>query len=147
MQIRPMTKEDYDEVFAMWQITTKRALSRADERDQIERYLRRNEGMSQVAVIDGKIVGTVLAGHDGRRGFIHHMAVLPEYRRRRIGHALAEKAIEMIARDGIDKTHIFCYQNNETGQQFWSDFGFTKRDDVFVFSYMNRKQDKEGTEQ
>ncbi len=147
MQIRPMTKEDYDEVFAMWQITTKRALSRADERDQIERYLRRNEGMSQVAVIDGKIVGTVLAGHDGRRGFIHHMAVLPEYRRRRIGHALAEKAIEMIARDGIDKTHIFCYQNNETGQKFWSDFGFTKRDDVFVFSYMNRKQDKEGTEQ
>ena len=135
MQIRPMTKEDYDEVFAMWQITTKRALSRADERDQIERYLRRNEGMSQVAVIDG------------RRGFIHHMAVLPEYRRRRIGHALAEKAIEMIARDGIDKTHIFCYQNNETGQKFWSDFGFTKRDDVFVFSYMNRKQDKEGTEQ
>ena len=134
MQIRPMTKEDYDEVFAMWQITTKRALSRADERDQIERYLRRNEGMSQVAVIDGKIVGTVLAGHDGRRGFIHHMAVLPEYRRRRIGHALAEKAIEMIARDGIDKTHIFCYQNNETGQKFWSDFGFTKRDDVFVFS-------------
>ena len=147
MQIRPMTKEDYDEVFAMWQITTKRALSRADERDQIERYLRRNEGMSQVAVIDGKIVGTVLAGHDGRRGFIHHMAVLPEYRRRRIGHALAEKAIEMIARDGIDKTHIFCYQNNETGQKFWSNFGFTKRDDVFVFSYMNRKQDKEGTEQ
>ena len=147
MQIRPMTKEDYDEVFAMWQITTKRALSRADERDQIERYLRRNEGMSQVAVIDGKIVGTVLAGHDGRRGFIHHMAVLPEYRRRRIGHALAEKAIEMIARDGIDKTHIFCYQNNETGQKFWSDFGFTKRDDVFVFFYLFRKQDKEGTEQ
>ena len=147
MQIRPMTINDYDEVFAMWQITTKRALSKADERDQIERYLLRNAGMSQVAVIDGKIVGTVLAGHDGRRGFIHHMAVLPEYRRRRIGHALAEKAIEMIARDGIDKTHIFCYQNNETGQKFWSDFGFTKRDDVFVFSYMNRKQDKEGTEQ
>ena len=82
MIIRPMTIDDYDEVFAMWQITTKRALSKADERSQIERYLRRNEGMSQVAVIDGKIVGTVLAGHDGRRGFIHHMAVMPEYRRR-----------------------------------------------------------------
>ena len=147
MTIRPMTIDDYDEVFAMWQITSRRALSRADEREPIARYLARNAGMSQVAVADGKIVGTVLAGHDGRRGFIHHMAVLPEYRRRRIGHALAEKAIEMIARDGIDKTHIFCYQNNETGQKFWSDFGFTKRDDVFVFSYMNRKQDKEGTEQ
>lgn len=147
MQIRPMTIQDYDEVFAMWQITTKRALSKADERSQIERYLLRNEGMSQVAVVDGKIVGTVLAGHDGRRGFIHHMAVLPDYRRRHIGHRLAEKAIEMISRDGIDKTHIFCYQNNETGQNFWKDFGFEKRDDVFVFSYVNSKQTKEGIEQ
>ena len=147
MQIRPMTINDYDEVFAMWQITTKRALSKADERDQIERYLLRNAGMSQVAVVDGKIVGTVLAGHDGRRGFVHHMAVLPDYRRRHIGHRLAEKAIEMISRDGIDKTHIFCYQNNETGQNFWKDFGFEKRDDVFVFSYVNSKQTKEGIEQ
>lgn len=145
--IRPMTIDDYDEIFAMWQITTKRALSKADERDQIERYLLRNAGMSQVAVVDGKIVGTVLAGHDGRRGFIHHMAVLPDYRRRHIGHRLAEKAIEMISRDGIDKTHIFCYQNNETGQNFWKDFGFEKRDDVFVFSYVNSKQTKEGIEQ
>ena len=140
MMIRPMTKEDYDEIFAMWQITTKRALSKADERSQIERYLDRNPGMSQVAVVDGKIVGTVLAGHDGRRGFIHHMAVLPEYRRRHIGHRLAEKAIEMITNDGIDKTHIFCYRNNETGQNFWKDFGFKKREDVFVFSYDNQWQ-------
>ena len=99
-----MTIDDYDEVFAMWQITTKRALSKADEKSQIERYLRRNEGMSQVAVIDGKIVGTV---------------------------------IENIAADGIDKTHIFCYQNNETGQKFWRDFGFEKREDVYVFSFEN----------
>ncbi len=133
--IRPMTIEDYDEIFAMWQITSKRALSSADERPQIERYLKRNEGLSQVAVIDGKIVGTVLAGHDGRRGFIHHMAVLPEFRRRHIGHALAEKAIEKIKAEGIEKTHIFCYRDNETGQKFWSDFGFVKRDDIFDFSY------------
>ena len=133
--IRPMTIEDYDEVYAMWLITSKRALSSADERGQIERYLKRNEGLSQVAVIDGKIVGTVLAGHDGRRGFIHHMAVLPEYRRRHIGHALAEKAIEKIKSEGIEKTHIFCYQDNETGQKFWRDFGFVKRDDIFDFSY------------
>ncbi len=133
--IRPMTIEDYDEVYAMWLITSRRALSSADERGQIERYLKRNEGLSQVAVVDGKIVGTVLAGHDGRRGFIHHMAVLPEYRRRHIGHALAEKAIEKIKSEGIEKTHIFCYRDNETGQKFWRDFGFVKRDDIFDFSY------------
>lgn len=142
MIIRPMTIADYDEIYAMWQITTKRALSKADEKIQIERYLKRNPDMSQVAVIDGKIVGTVLAGHDGRRGFIHHMAVMPDYRRRHIGRQLAEKAIEKIGAEGIDKTHIFCYQNNKTGQGFWSDFGFQKRDDVFVFSYENNKIQK-----
>lgn len=140
MEIRPMTIEDYEEVFAMWQTTSKRALSKADEKPQMERYLTRNAGMSQVAVIDGRIVGTVLAGHDGRRGFIHHMAVMPDYRRRRIGHSLAEKAIEKITAEGIDKTHIFCYQNNETGQSFWRDFGFVKRDDVFVYSYNNSRE-------
>ena len=138
MIIRPMTKEDYDEVYAMWQTTSKRALSNADSREQIERYLDRNAGMSQAAVADGKIVGTVLAGHDGRRGFIHHMAVMPQYRRKGIGHSLANTAIEKIKAEGIDKTHIFCYQNNETGQNFWKDFGFKKRDDVFVYSFDNR---------
>lgn len=135
MIIREMTIADYEEVYQMWQTTSKRALSKADEKPQMECYLKHNAGMSQVAVIDGKIVGTVLAGHDGRRGFIHHMAVMPEYRRNRIGHSLAERAIEKIKSEGIDKTHIFCYQNNETGQSFWRDFGFVKRDDVFVYSF------------
>ena len=139
MIIREMTIDDYDEVYEMWQITTKRALSKADERDQMERYLKHNAGMSQVAVVDGKIVGTVLAGHDGRRGFIHHMAVLPEFRRKKIGHALAQTAIQKIREQGIDNTHIFCSQNNETGQSFWRDFGFEKREDVFVYSFSNDK--------
>ena len=139
MIIREMTIDDYDEVYEMWQITTKRALSKADERDQMERYLKHNAGMSQVAVVGGKIVGTVLAGHDGRRGFIHHMAVLPEFRRKKIGHALAQTAIQKIREQSIDKTHIFCYQNNETGQSFWRDFGFEKREDVFVYSFSNDK--------
>lgn len=139
MIIREMTIDDYDEVYKMWQITTKRALSKADERDQMERYLKHNAGMSQVAVVDGRIVGTVLAGHDGRRGFIHHMAVLPEFRRKRIGHALAQTAIKKIREQGIDKSHIFCYHNNETGQSFWRDFGFEKREDVFVYSFSNDK--------
>ena len=90
VQIKPMKIEDYDEIFAMWQITSKRALSKADDRDEIERYLKRNEGLSQIAVCDNKIVGTVLAGHDGRRGFIHHMAVMPDYRRKGIAKAMAE---------------------------------------------------------
>ena len=138
MNIRPMTIEDYDEVYAMWQITSKRALSEADSRENIEKYLSRNPLMSMVAVCDGKIVGTVLAGHDGRRGFIHHTAVHPDYRRRHIGKAMAEKAIEQIAKCGIEKTHIFCYSDNLTGQNFWKSLGFQRREDIFDFSITNK---------
>ncbi len=134
MQIRPMTIEDYDEVFAMWQITSKRALSSADSRENIKSYLERNPEMSQVAVCDGRIVGTVLAGHDGRRGFIHHTAVHPDYRRRHIGRAMAKKAIEKLAESGIEKTHIFCYSDNTTGQNFWRNLGFQRREELFDFS-------------
>ena len=141
MTIREMTIDDYEEVFALWQITSKRALSKADEKAKIESYLTRSEGMSKVAVIDGKIVGTVLASHDGIRVFIHHIAILPDYRRNRIGHELAKSAIKAIKEQGIDKTHIFCYQNNTTGQSFWQDFGFKKREDIFVFSFNNEDVD------
>lgn len=130
---------DYDEVYAMWQITTKRALSEADSRENIAFYLNRNPGMSQVARVDGKIVGTVLCGHDGRRGFIHHMAVLPDYRRHRIAGQMAQRAISALADSGIAKTHIFCYTDNSLGQSFWSAMGWEKRDDVYVFSCLNKK--------
>lgn len=140
MEIRSMTIDDYDKVFALWQITTKRALSEADSRESIEKYLNRNKGMSQVAVENGEIVGTVLAGHDGRRGFIYHMAVLPQYRRHHIGKKLAEIALQKIAEDGILKTHIYCFKDNFTGQNFWSSNGFEKREDIFDFSYNHKNE-------
>lgn len=135
VQIKDMSIDHYDEIFAMWQITSKRALSKADSREEIERYLNRNKGLSQIAVIDGKIVGTVLAGHDGRRGFIHHMAVMPEYRRKGIAKSMAERAVEKLAKEGITKTHIFTYCDNSAGQSFWGNMGFEKRNDIFVYSY------------
>ncbi len=130
MTIRPMTIEDYDEIFAMWQITTRRALSSADSRESIARYLERNPGMSMVAVEDEKIVGTVLAGHDGRVGFIHHMAVHPDYRRRHIGYTLAESAINRVKSDGIETMQIYCYIDNKTGQNFWKSLGFRQTENI-----------------
>lgn len=140
MTIRPMTIGDYDEVFAMWQITTKRALSSADSRERIAAYLARNPDMSQVAEIDGKIVGTVLAGHDGRCGFIHHMAVHPDFRRHHIGKQLAEEAVRRITADGIETTHIFSYLDNSVGQSFWATMGFERRGDLLV--YTKRKKNE-----
>lgn len=138
IEIRPMTAEDYDEIFAMWQMTTKRALSEADSRENIKFYLNRNPGMSKVAVADGEIVGTVLCGHDGRRGFIHHMAVKEDFRRHNIASKMAKAAIQSLQSEGIGKTHIFCYTNNNLGQSFWSALGWQKREDVFVYSYTDK---------
>lgn len=135
LQIREMIIEDYDEIFALWQVTTKRALSDADSRENIAKYLEHNKGMSLVGIVDGKIIATVLAGHDGRRGFIHHMAVSPDYRRMGVGRSLATEADKRIKQAGIKKTHIFCYKNNQLGQPFWKAMGFTKRDDIDVFSF------------
>ncbi len=133
--IREMNIGDYEGMYEMWQITTKRALSESDSKENIQKYLERNKGCSFVAEEKGKIVGTVLAGHDGRRGFIYHMAVHPDYRRRKIAHQMAEKALNALKEQGIYKTHIFCYENNNMGQGFWKDFGFKKRDDIYVFAY------------
>lgn len=135
VEIFEMTISHYDEIYALWQITSKRAMSKADSRDEIEKYLLRNKGLSQVAFIDGKIVGTVLAGHDGRRGYIHHMAVLPQYRRHGIAKQLATKALNMIQKEGIDKTHIFTYKDNLQGQSFWESLNFERRDDLFIYSF------------
>ena len=128
--IRPMTIEDYDKVFAMWQITTRRALSSADSRESIAKYLKRNPGMSQIALDGDLVVGTVLAGHDGRLGFIHHMAVRPEYRRHHIGRELARTALGKIAGDGIETSQIYCFSDNSTGQDFWSSLGYTRTDNI-----------------
>ncbi|MGN0499192.1 MAG: GNAT family N-acetyltransferase [Acutalibacteraceae bacterium] len=141
MKIESMKISQYDEIYALWQITTKRALSDADSRENLEKYLRRNEGMSQVAIIDDKIVGTVLAGHDGRRGFIHHMAVLPQYRRHGIARAMADAAVQKLYEDGIKKTHIFVFRDNGLGQSFWPSIGWKKCDDLTVYSF-----DAEGDE-
>ncbi len=135
MEIRSMTITDYDEVYELWKITSYNALSSADERDQIARYLIRNEDCSLVAAEDGKIVGTVLCGHDGRRGYIHHMAVLPEYRRRGIAKALASEALKRLQDQGIKKAHIFIFTDNYIAQAVWSSIGWHRRDDLLVYSH------------
>lgn len=139
MKIRAMEISDYEEVFALWQVTSKRALSDSDSRENIEKYLKRNEGLSKVAAEDGKIVGTLLAGHDGRRGFFYHMAVLPQHRRKGIAKALVEAALSALADEGIEKTHIFTYFDNYDGQAFWSTLGWEKRNELYAYSQTRRK--------
>ncbi|MFC4103377.1 GNAT family N-acetyltransferase [Paenibacillus xanthanilyticus] len=131
---REMAAADYDAMMELWRGVEGLELSGADSREGIAAYLARNPGMSFVAEAEGRLVGTILGGHDGRRGFIYHLAVDPASRGRRIGAALTERCLGAIAADGIDKCHIFVKSDNEVGQGFWTRAGWAKRSGFDVFS-------------
>ena len=101
-----------------------------DSPEGVERYLRRNPDSCFVAELDGKIVGAILAGHDGRRGYLYHLAVAQAARRRRIGSALVSAALEAPAREGIRKVALVAFGTNADGNAFWERMGFTVRGDL-----------------
>ena len=130
--IRAMTGADYDAVVALWRVTDGIGLSEADEPGAIAAYLERNPGLSRVAFRGDALVGAVLCGHDGRRGYVHHLAVVPAERGHGLGRALAEECLERLGALGIGKVNIFVYAGNAEGQAFWRATGWTARDDLLV---------------
>ncbi len=137
-QIRPFHIDDYDAVFALWRETEGVGLSQADERPAIARYLDRNPGLSFVATMHSRIIAAVLCGHDGRRGFIHHLAVQAEYQKQGIGQALVERCVDALRQEGIDKCHLFVYATNANARTFWRRLDWQPRDDLVLMSKMIR---------
>ncbi len=132
--IREMAIADYDEVLALWQASEGIGLSDADSREGIARFLARNPGLSSV-VHDGEdLVGAALCGHDGRRGYIHHLAVSKPHRRRGLGRALAEHSLFALRRDGIGKCHIFVFGDNKDAIAFWDKIAWTERVELVMMS-------------
>jgi len=125
---------EYDRVLALWQQCEGVGLSEADSRETIQAYLVRNPGMSFIATDDGLVVGAVLCGHDGRRGYIHHLAVHPRSRRHSLGRRLVEQCLRALQDAGIQKCHIFIFNQNEGGIAFWKSVGWTPRNDISVIS-------------
>ena len=134
---RVMTPDDYDRVYALWMSCKNMGFNNVDDsREGITRYLKRNPNTSFVAEMPGgRIAGVVLAGHDGRRGFIHHMAVAEDCRRQGIATVLLRRALEALKAEGISKTALLVFNRNEAGNAFWERQGFTARTDV---TYRNR---------
>lgn len=132
--IKPLTIKDYAEVYKMWSSIQGIGLSSADSKEAISRYLERNPNLSFICCKDNKIVGAVLCGHDGRRGYIHHTCVLPEYRGQGIGRMLVGKSLEELRNQGIDKCHLFVFCDNEAGNSFWDGLGWKKRSDLYIYS-------------
>lgn len=122
-KIRAMGLDDYDEVFRLWLAAEGLSLGDDDSRQGIAIYLKRNPGLCFVGVAGGKIVGTVLCGHDGRRGILRHLAVAKEFRKNGIARLLVRASLEALAAEGIEKCNIFVMDDNVAGIRFWEDAG------------------------
>ena len=130
-EIREMLPGDYDQVAALWKAVDGLGWDEvADSRAGVEKYLARNPGTCFVAEAGGRVVGTVLCGHDGRRGYIYHLAVSPSARRRGVGRALAEGALASLRAAGIRKCHLFVFNANRAALAFWTALGWQVRDFV-----------------
>lgn len=132
--LRPMTMTDYDAVIALLKATPGVSFRDADSREATSRYLERNPGLSFVAEQEGSLVGCVMGGHDGRRGYLQHLAVLPSHRRQGIASALVECCIAALEQLGIVKSHIDVYRTNDSGQAWWERRGWKLRNDIHRYS-------------
>ena len=132
---RPMQAADYPAALALWQNTPGMGLDpQMDSESAIADYLRKNPALSIIAADGQELIGTVLAGTDGRRGYLMHLAVRQEYRRRGIGKALVERSLAALAAAGINKAHVFVFQDNALGAAFWRGLGWQGRDDLLMLS-------------
>lgn len=136
-----LTSADYEDVLALWQRTPGIGLhlDEADSRDGIAYYLRRNPGLSLVARDGGRVVGAVLCGHDGRRGFLNHLAVDVDYRGQGIGKAIVQRSLEALYAAGIAKCTILVYTDNADGQAFWTRQDWWTRDNLLVMQAHTRE--------
>ncbi len=134
VRVRPMTLSDYDDAIALWRSSEGLGLSAADDREPIARFLERNPGHSFVARDGEALVAALLCGHEGRRGYLHHLAVAPSHRGRGLGRDLVRHALEALEAAGIAKCHLFVLSDNQEGLGFWARVGWTERVELRICS-------------
>jgi len=131
MDIRLMTIDDYENIYELWMSCEGMGLNNLDDsKEGIERFLNRNPDTCFVAEVEDTIVGVIIVGNDGRRGYIYHTAVNPQYRQQGIAKSLVETAMAALQRIGINKAALVVFERNESGNDFWEKMGFTVRDDL-----------------
>ena len=140
MLIRTMTLDDYERVYALWLSCKGMGLNDLDDsREGIGRYLERNPTTCLVAEADGAILGVILAGHDGRRGYLYHTAVSPDHRHEGIATRLVDAAMDALKAEGINKSALVVFSRNADGNAFWERMGFTEREDLVYRNKTLRK--------
>lgn len=136
MKIRSMSMDDYKTIYALWLSCKGMGLNDTDDSEAgIARFLERNPDTCFVAEEEGTLIGAIMAGNDGRRGYIYHTAVHPSYRKRGIGSLLVKAAVNALKRFGIGKVALVVFEKNADGNAFWEKQGFTVRTDL---TYRNK---------
>ncbi|WP_281518129.1 GNAT family N-acetyltransferase [Thomasclavelia cocleata] len=131
MEMRLLKISDYQSVYNLWKNTSGMGLRSLDDSEEgIKRFLLRNPNTNFVAVIDKKIAGVIMAGNDGRRGYIYHLAVQNEYRRRGIASALVKECLMALRIEEINKVALVVFSDNTSGNNFWQKLGFIEREDL-----------------
>ncbi|MDH3631233.1 MAG: GNAT family N-acetyltransferase [Gammaproteobacteria bacterium] len=137
MIYRNMKLSDHEAVMALWGTCNGLSLRDADSRQSTGKYLQRNPGLSFVAQDKTGIVGTLMAGHDGRRGYIQHLAVTPELRGKGVGDKLVELCLDALKLEGIVKSHVHVLADNSSGRAFWLNRGWIHRAEIEMYSFVN----------
>lgn len=126
-----MKLSDYETVYALWLSCKGMGLNDLDDsRTGIEKFLKRNPETCFVAEINDKLIGVIMAGNDGRRGYIYHTAVHPDFRNQGIARTLVETVMKALKECGISKVALVVFERNQDGNVFWEKLGFTVRDDI-----------------
>jgi ribosomal protein S18 acetylase RimI-like enzyme len=128
--VRIFRIKDYDAVLALWRRSEGVGLNESDTRAAIAAFLRRNPRLSFVAEKNGRIIGAMLCGHDGRRGYLHHLAVSKRHRQRGIGQQLVSACLAKLRKAGIQKCNIFIFASNASGMKFWTHTGWNLRPEL-----------------
>ncbi len=137
MTIRTMTIDDYEGVYALWMTIRGFGIRSIDDsREGVGRFLKRNPATSVVAEEDGKIVGSILCGHDGRRGCLYHVCVHEDYRRQGIGKAMVVRAMGKLREEQISKVSLIAFSVNDVGNAFWNTIGWTRRLDLNYYDFV-----------
>ena len=135
--IRTMIMTDYDRIIELLKITPGTTVRDADSYEATARYLERNPELNFVAEQDDEIVGFLMCGHDGRRGYLQHMVVHTAHRRQGIARELVRCCLAQLESLGIFKSHLDVFKNNEMGQAFWESQGWKLRTDICRYSFIS----------
>ncbi len=134
VEIDEMTIEHFDTLLALWRASEGIGLSSTDSHERISAYLNRNPGLSLIALDNNELVGAILCGHDGRRGYIHHLAVAETHRHQGIGTTLVALVLLELEKVGIDKCHLFVIAENAPALAFWRSIGWQERVELKMLS-------------